>query len=102
MRGGNFDRWDLEVRGGLFGTVRLRMVIEEHGGGRQMTRLRSWPKWSPVGFVPTLLFAVLSIVAAIDPAWFASVILGIVILWLVIRAFRDCAAATACFLHALK
>lgn len=42
-RGGPLDRWDLEVRGGLFGGTRLQMAIEEHGGGTQVVRLRSRP-----------------------------------------------------------
>src|SRR5205814_174842 len=33
QRGGDFDRWDLEVRGGLLGSARMLMAIEEHGGG---------------------------------------------------------------------
>lgn len=40
-RGGDYDPWDLEIRGGLFGNVRTCMAIEEHGGGKQLIRLRS-------------------------------------------------------------
>ena len=42
--GGEFDRWDLEVRGGFFGCARLRLAVEEHGGGRQLARFRVWPR----------------------------------------------------------
>ena len=42
-RGGDFDRWDLEVRGGLLGYVRAVGMIEEHGAGKQLFRLRAWP-----------------------------------------------------------
>jgi hypothetical protein len=45
-RGSTFDRWDLEVRGGLFGSARLLHAIEEHGGGKQLARFRIWPRWS--------------------------------------------------------
>ena len=31
MQGGDYDRWDLEIRGGLLGSLRTRMAIEEHG-----------------------------------------------------------------------
>ncbi len=41
--GGDWDRWDLQVRGGLMGVARLRIAIEEHGGGAQLVRVRSWP-----------------------------------------------------------
>jgi O-antigen biosynthesis protein len=42
-RGGNFDDWDLVVRGGLLGEAHLRMAIEEHGQGKQLVRLKIWP-----------------------------------------------------------
>ena len=43
-RGGDYHRWDLEVRGGLLGSARMLHTVEEHGGGRQMARFRVWPK----------------------------------------------------------
>jgi len=57
-QGGDFDSWDLEVRGGLFGSARLLHVIEEHGGGRQLVRFRVWPL-ATRGFasIALLLFA---------------------------------------------
>jgi GT2 family glycosyltransferase len=42
-RGGDWDRWDLEVRTGLFGRVRTLMAVEEHGSGRQYLRFRLVP-----------------------------------------------------------
>ncbi len=33
-RGGDFDDWDLQIRGGLLGSARLQIAIEEHGQGR--------------------------------------------------------------------
>jgi hypothetical protein len=47
LRGGNFDRWDLEVFGGLAGRVRVIMAVEEHGSGRQLVRYRVEPRFSP-------------------------------------------------------
>jgi hypothetical protein len=43
-RGGNWDRWDLEVRTGWFGRVRTLMAIEEHGSGCQYLRFRLVPR----------------------------------------------------------
>jgi glycosyltransferase involved in cell wall biosynthesis len=40
-RGGHFDRWDLEARGGLFGSARLLFAIEDHGAGTQYVRART-------------------------------------------------------------
>jgi O-antigen biosynthesis protein len=100
-RGGDYDRWDLEIRGGLFGFVRARMALEEHGEGKQMIRYRSWPLFSPVAYVSTFLFALLALLAALDQALVASAILGLIAVLLAVRAFEDCAAATAFHLYAL-
>ena len=43
-RGGEYDRWDLEVRGGLIGAARMSLVVEAHEGGVQAVRARSWPR----------------------------------------------------------
>jgi GT2 family glycosyltransferase len=100
--GGDWDRWDLEVRGGLLGVVRMRMAVEEHGGGKQLLRLRSWPRVSLVSLTLMPLFAGLWILANIDQAWIASAMLGLVTLPLALGSFKDCAAATATCLQALR
>ncbi|BCS31464.1 hypothetical protein TBR22_A06650 [Luteitalea sp. TBR-22] len=45
-RGDEFQRVDLEVRGGMFGRVRFLLAIEEHGAGRQYLRLAVTPALS--------------------------------------------------------
>jgi glycosyltransferase involved in cell wall biosynthesis len=102
LRGGEFDTWDLEVRGGIFGSVRTLMAIEEHGAGRQLVRFRAWPKVSPGGILLFLFLSVLAGLAAIDHSWRASGILGVVTLLLVWRIFRESALATATLLHVLR
>ena len=47
--GGDYERWDLYVRGGMLGSMRLRVAVEEHGAGRQLVRIRSWPRFSRIG-----------------------------------------------------
>jgi len=100
--GGGYDRWDLEIRGGLFGVVRMRMAIEEHGAGRQQVLFRSWPRFSPTGFALTLMFLGLSFLALIDGAWAAGALFGAFSTLLTTRTFGDCAAATASYLYALR
>ena len=46
VRGGDTDRWDIQVRLGPLGSARLRVAVEEHGQGRQLVRYRVWPRWS--------------------------------------------------------
>jgi len=74
-RGGECDRWDLAVRGGILGAARLRMATENHGGGRQLLRFRSWPRCSVAGLVAMLVFLALALGAAADEAWMAAAVL---------------------------
>ena len=41
IRGGDYDRWDLDISDGTFGSVRLMSVIEEHGKGKQLVRFQA-------------------------------------------------------------
>jgi hypothetical protein len=101
-RGGDFDSWDLEVRGGFFTAVRMRMAIEEHGGGKQLVRFRSWPILSLTGLTAVFIFAFLSFLAASDQAWLVSAVLAS-IAWLIgVKLFEGCAAATACYLQTVS
>lgn len=74
-RGSEWDRWDLEVSGGLLGCARLRMAVEEHGSGRQLVWFRAWPRWSTSTIGGLTLLAVLAIMAAAEHAWFAAAVL---------------------------
>ncbi len=101
LRGGDFDAWDLEVRGGMLGSARTLMAIEEHGGGKQLARLRVWPKYSATGLALTTLFAVLSAIAALSEAWIAAVILSINALPFAFRTFYECSTAMSTVLRTL-
>jgi GT2 family glycosyltransferase len=101
QRGGPYDRWDLKVRGGLFGAVRARATVEEHGGGKQLIRIHSWPRVGPTVFALFCLFSVLVALAAVDGAWIVAGVLAAAAVGVGISAFADCAAATASFLYAL-
>ena len=95
LRGGDYDRWDIEVRGGMLGSARTLMAIEEHGGGKQLLRFRTWPRCSSAGVVVVALFALLCSGAALDHAWVASTILGMVAATLALRMLWECSVATA-------
>ncbi len=95
FRGGEYDSWDLEVRGGMMGTARLRMAIEEHGLGRQLVRFRVWPRPSRAGLVLAACFAALGIGAALDGAPAAAAILGAVPLIVFARMVAECTTSTA-------
>ncbi|MGA7732007.1 MAG: ABC transporter transmembrane domain-containing protein, partial [Chloroflexia bacterium] len=92
-RGGNYDRWDLHVRGGLLGAARMRMGVEEHGGGRQLARFRLWPRFRPVATGLVLIFAGLAVWAGGSGAWVAAVGLGFVGAAFAGRVLYECAAS---------
>ncbi len=93
MRGGDFDGWDLELRGGLLGSVRMLMAVEEHGGGNQFIRIKSWPRCTPAGIVMTLFFAALGAGAAAAGAWIACGALNAAAIVLMMRVLIECSSA---------
>ncbi len=100
-RGGPYDRWDLEIRGGLAGRIRLRTCVEEHGDGRQLARFRLWPE---AAWTPMLLAAgsgILAARASADGAGWVAVVLGLLALLMGVRVVRECGWAMASALAAI-
>lgn len=93
--GGDTDAWDLEVRDGTLGSVRVRMGVEEHGAGRQLVRLRAWPRPAPLVLALVLVLLLLGAGAAADGAWAATAVLAGVSAALLLRVSNDCASALA-------
>ncbi len=58
--GGPFDRFDLHVRSGPLGGVKVRIAVEEHGAGRQLLRAKIWPLASTGGLVVACTLALLA------------------------------------------
>ena len=88
-RGGSFDRWDLEVHGGLLAGVRMLLAVEDHGPDTQLIRVRSWPTFSRLGLALTALFLVLPASAAVHHAPFTCTILGLLGLMLALRNLQE-------------
>jgi hypothetical protein len=101
-RGGDFDHWDLELRGGLLGRVRMLMAVEEHGGGKQFLRFRAWPRCAPAGIVFALLFACMAAGAATAEAWVACGLLNGLALLFMIRIIKECSMAMAAAVQVLR
>ena len=101
-RGGDFDRWDLEVRGGLLGYVRTVGMIEEHGGGKQLFRLRTWPHIPRPVIALLVILSLLAAAAALDQAWLAALVLGVGALGLALKARAECARAVRIWCDALS
>ena len=95
QRGGDFDRWDLEARAGLMGSVRTRLAVEEHGGGRQLIRLRLWPRLSRIGFMAIAGLLAISVAGALDGEEIAAAVAGVAAVALGLRSLLEWSAATA-------
>lgn len=87
-RGGDYDRWDIEVDVGTIVRARLLMGVEEHGAGAQLIRLRLFMRcWVPVSVLGAIL-GVLAFAAGFNHAASAAyalagpvVALGARLLW---------------------
>jgi GT2 family glycosyltransferase len=94
-RGGNFDNWDLELRGGLLAGVRVRMVVEEHGAGKQVIRFRTAPTVRGRFFV-LAGGATIGLAASVAfDASTAAIVCGLSALLCVFRAFSEAAASAS-------
>jgi hypothetical protein len=99
--GGDFERWDLHVRGGLLGSMRTRMAVEEHGSGRQLMRFRTWPRFSRLGLGGMAVFGILAAWAAIEQSWVVAALLAGGALYLAVTMLHDAAAAGGIVMRAL-
>ena len=93
-RGGDYDRWDLEVRIGSLGSARVRMAVEEHGQGRQLVRFRVWPVWSHLSVALTAALAA-SFFLELKYDLAAGAVVAALIALLLVRAIREATGAIA-------
>jgi glycosyltransferase involved in cell wall biosynthesis len=90
--GGPFDRWDLDVRTGPLAAIRLRTAVEEHGDGKQLTRVRLWPRLAPITVAMPVLLGVAAL-AWLDGEQFLAVALAsVVVLTAAVAVLDSCGA----------
>ncbi|MEW5849183.1 MAG: glycosyltransferase [Myxococcota bacterium] len=92
-RGGDYDAWDLEVRGGILGGARLIMMLEEHGAGRQLARFRVVPRVTTCGVLLVTALLAFLVAAAVSHALVAAVVLGAAALVPTVRTVLEVAVA---------
>jgi len=92
-RGGEFDSWDLETRGGVLAGVRLSTAVEEHGSGKQLLRARCRPTWSLTAVALALVLVALAAAAAAAGAAIAAVSLAVAALALGERIVAEASSA---------
>ena len=101
VSGGDFDRWDCCVRGGVFGATRVRLLVEEHGQGRQLARFRVWSRFTTRGVVLMAPPALVAGLAAAQGSWAAASLFGAAALAAAARALYECSATAATVYAAL-
>jgi GT2 family glycosyltransferase len=74
--GGPFDRWDLDLRAGPLGGVKIRTAVEEHGSGRQLLRARVWPRASALALMFAAALVALTVIFLVGGATGVGVMLG--------------------------
>ncbi len=98
--GDEFARWDIEVRGGMFGAARLLLAIEDHGAGAQYVRTRVWPQYRRGAEAVIFSFGLIATIAAWEGAWTAAIICGIGFGWFALWTFQQAGSAMAAILRA--
>lgn len=94
-RGGDFDGWDLEVRGGLFGAARVLFAVEDHGAGTQYVRVRIKPQYSLFLRYSLAVLATVFLIAILSGRWTPAVMLAIAAITLTILMIREAGGAFA-------
>src|SRR5262249_28113326 len=74
--GGTYDRWDLEVFGGMFGSARILMAVEDHGAGNQLVRIRCWPRLRSVAAILGVALSCLVLLAGCNAEWIVGGVFG--------------------------
>jgi GT2 family glycosyltransferase len=97
LRGSDFDRWDLEIRGGLFASVRVKLMTEDIGDEKQIVRWRTTPHYPFLLKLLVLTVATASLAAAAEGHYRLAMIFAMLCLSTVAMAGRACGAAMATF-----
>jgi len=66
--GQDYDDWDIEVRCGMLGTLRVRTASEDHERGAQLFRFKTWSHVYPLTYVGAALLTATAIGSAVDGA----------------------------------
>src|SRR2546421_536077 len=87
--GGDFDPWDLEIRGGPLGRSRLLLAAEEHAPGKQLLRFQIAPKISGTAVGLVAAFAAMSIGAFGSRPWATGAASAVLRGFVALRAITD-------------
>lgn len=97
-RGGEFDRWDIEVRNSLFSITQALLTVEEHGGGKQMLKFKVWRRPSNIWTITMLALLTICGFSALDEAYGVAAIFG-TMAFLALTAYSYGSASTIAYLQ---
>lgn len=102
LRGHEFARWDLELRGGLFGRVRIRQFTADLAHSAQYVQYFATPRFAPMGVLLFIFFCALCAAAIVEDrlllagsAWAVAALIALI-------ATRELLAAMATFRTTMK
>ena len=81
--------FDLFVRGGMFGGTRILKLAEEHGQGKQLVRVRVFPKVQSLAIAIIITLIALSIFADLEGQFIASLTIGVLALMFALRSLLE-------------
>ena len=95
LRGSAFDNWDFEIPGGIWGSARLLMAVEDHGAGTQYVRCRIRPRCSTGGIALSLALTLLALDSGLDGVWSVCSVFTISAFVSLYKTLRDTGGACA-------
>ena len=101
-RGGDFDRWDLWIKGGGFGGVRILMASEDHAKGHQYVRFKILPVISSLSRYLLFFAVLLTLLAFMDQSYTAMYIFLALMGLVTFRMILDIGTASGCCHKAFK
>ena len=102
FRGGDFDRWDIGIKGGAFGGVKLLMASEDHPKGSQYLRYRLTPYLSKFSKYSLAVTTSLVVFSSLDGGFGSAVLFLSLLLVLTGRIYWDINTASGCCSAAIK
>jgi len=99
--GDDWVRWDLELFGGMFGSARLLMAVEDHGAGAQYVRTRITPRCRSGAAIVLLLFGTLAPLALFSGAYSVAGTFGFFWTLLLVRTVQQEGQATAALMRVI-
>lgn len=102
VRGGAFDRWDIQLLAGSLAGGRVLLAVEEHGAGKQLLRYRIWPTFPLGALVSIGLLGVILAFAVERGALRSAAVLAIALLGLIVGMLHEAAASTSVALAAVE